>query len=60
MAMSAIGTMRTSACALHMSANDPKRTNSLFRLPVYLIRFAKKTVGLVWRIGCAGEISSEP
>jgi hypothetical protein len=29
MAMSAIGTMRTSACALHMSANDPKRTNSL-------------------------------
>ena len=25
--LSAIGTKRTSACALHMSANDPKRTS---------------------------------
>ena len=58
--MSAFGTKRTSPSALHMSAFDPKRTNSLFRLKVYLIRFEKKTVGLVWRIGCAGEISSEP
>ena len=30
--MSAFGTKRTSACALHMSAFDPKRTLETFRL----------------------------
>ena len=37
--MFAIGTKRTSACALHMSAFDPKRTLAVSVLPFRLALF---------------------
>src|SRR5215831_1484467 len=44
---SLLGVKRTWARAVHMSAFDPKRTKYLFRPRVHLLRFGKKTIGLV-------------
>ena len=55
--MSAIGTKRTSACALHMSAFDPKRTLNVglttnkvawFALPLRWHTRLKKSTTLIW------------
>ena len=50
--MSAIGTKQTSACALHMSAFDPKRTSALIATRRPLLRVSRPDPA----IGTSGQL----
>ena len=61
MAMSAIGTIADiTFCIAHVTFDSKADKEPLPAEGLSDKICQKKTVGLVWRIGCAGEISSEP